>query len=53
MAFTRPSVDEWERSLEKLIVSPELRARFGAKGREHVEQRYALQPLPCGLPERC
>ncbi len=35
-------VDEWERSLEKLIVSPELRARFGAKGREHVEQRYAL-----------
>lgn len=35
-------VDEWERGLEKLIASPELRARLGAKGREHVEQRYAL-----------
>jgi glycosyltransferase involved in cell wall biosynthesis len=36
------SVDEWERSLEKLIVSPQLRATLGAKGRQHVEQRYAL-----------
>jgi glycosyltransferase involved in cell wall biosynthesis len=36
-------VDEWERSLEKLILSPELRASFGAQGRQHVEQRYALQ----------
>jgi glycosyltransferase involved in cell wall biosynthesis len=35
-------VDEWERSLEKLILSPELRASFGAQGRQHVEQRYAL-----------
>ncbi len=35
-------VDEWERSLEKLIVSPELRATFGVAGRQHVEQRYAL-----------
>ncbi len=35
-------IDEWERSLEKLIVSPELRAKFGANGRQHVEQRYAL-----------
>jgi glycosyltransferase involved in cell wall biosynthesis len=40
--FHAASVDEWERSLEKLIVSPELRARFGRRGREHVEQRYAL-----------
>jgi glycosyltransferase involved in cell wall biosynthesis len=35
-------VDEWQRSLEKLIASPELRAKLGAKGRQHVEQRYAL-----------
>jgi glycosyltransferase involved in cell wall biosynthesis len=34
---------EWERNLEKLIVSPELRATFGAQGRAHVEARYALQ----------
>ena len=40
--FYATDVDEWERSLEKLIVSPELRAKFGAKGRQHVEQRYAL-----------
>ncbi len=36
-------VEEWESSLEKLIVSPELRASFGARGRQHVEQRYALK----------
>ena len=40
--FYATDVDEWERSLEKLIVSPELRAQLGAKGRQHVEQRYAL-----------
>ena len=40
--FYATDVDEWERSLEKLIVWPELRAQFGAKGRQHVEQRYAL-----------
>jgi glycosyltransferase involved in cell wall biosynthesis len=40
--FHAANVDEWERSLEKLIVSPELRSNFGAKGRQHVEQRYAL-----------
>jgi glycosyltransferase involved in cell wall biosynthesis len=34
---------EWERSLERLIASPELRAKFGAQGRAHVEQRYALR----------
>jgi glycosyltransferase involved in cell wall biosynthesis len=34
---------EWERSLEKLIAAPELRAKFGAQGRAHVEQRYALR----------
>ncbi len=40
--FHATDVDEWERSLEKLIVSPELRVKFGAQGRRHVEQRYAL-----------
>jgi glycosyltransferase involved in cell wall biosynthesis len=40
--FHAGDVDAWERSLERLILSPELRAKFGSKGREHVEQRYAL-----------
>ncbi len=40
--FHATDVDQWERSLEKLIVSPDLRASFGAKGRQQVEQRYAL-----------
>jgi glycosyltransferase involved in cell wall biosynthesis len=40
--FHATDVDAWERSLEQLILSPELRASFGAKGRQHVEQRYAL-----------
>jgi glycosyltransferase involved in cell wall biosynthesis len=35
--------DEWERVLGRLIESPELRARFGASGRAHVEQRYSLR----------
>ena len=34
---------EWERGLDKLIASPELRARFGAQGRARVEQRYSLR----------
>jgi glycosyltransferase involved in cell wall biosynthesis len=36
-------VDGWERSLEKLIVSQDLRASFGAKGRAHVEERYSMR----------
>jgi glycosyltransferase involved in cell wall biosynthesis len=40
--FHATDVDAWEASLQKLILSPELRAKFGAKGRQHVEQRYAL-----------
>lgn len=40
--FHASNVDQWEQSLEKLIVSPELRARFGAKGREHVQSRYSM-----------
>lgn len=34
---------EWEEALERLIGSPELRARLGAAGRAHVESRYGLQ----------
>jgi glycosyltransferase involved in cell wall biosynthesis len=41
--FHARNVDEWERSLRSLIESPELRARFGANGRTHVESRYAMR----------
>jgi hypothetical protein len=41
--FHARTVDDWERSLQALIVSPELRARFGANGRAHVESRYAMR----------
>jgi glycosyltransferase involved in cell wall biosynthesis len=40
--FHATDIDGWERSLERLILAPELRVKFGAKGRQHVEQRYAL-----------
>ena len=43
LPFHATDVDDWERALERLIVSPELRASFGAKGRAHVEERYALR----------
>jgi glycosyltransferase involved in cell wall biosynthesis len=36
-------IDEWEHSLERLIESSELRARLGAGGRAHVEQRYSMR----------
>jgi glycosyltransferase involved in cell wall biosynthesis len=41
--FHASVVDEWESCLEKLIVSPQLRAAFGAAGRRHVEQRYSMR----------
>ena len=41
--FHARTTEEWERHLESLIRSPELRARLGAAGREHVESRYALR----------
>jgi glycosyltransferase involved in cell wall biosynthesis len=41
--FHARGAEEWERSLESLIVSPELRARFGAAGRAHVESRYSMR----------
>ena len=34
---------EWETALERLIESAELRARMGAAGRAHVENRYAVR----------
>ena len=34
---------EWERHLESLILSPELRARLGASGLRHVQSRYSMQ----------
>jgi glycosyltransferase involved in cell wall biosynthesis len=41
--FHATHVDEWEASLEKLIASPDLRAKFGAKGLAHVRERYSLR----------
>jgi len=41
--FHARTQDEWERNLELLIESAELRARFGANGRAHVESRYAMR----------
>jgi len=34
---------EWEDALDRLILSPELRARLGAAGRTLVESRYGVQ----------
>ncbi|HEX3603529.1 MAG TPA: glycosyltransferase family 4 protein [Steroidobacteraceae bacterium] len=41
--FHASDIDEWERSLEKLIASPILRAAYGAAGRQRVEQRYSMR----------
>jgi glycosyltransferase involved in cell wall biosynthesis len=41
--FHARTTEQWEQHLESLIRSPELRARFGANGRQHVESRYALR----------
>jgi glycosyltransferase involved in cell wall biosynthesis len=41
--FHARTADEWERHLETLIRSPELRARFATAGLAHVEARYALR----------
>jgi glycosyltransferase involved in cell wall biosynthesis len=41
--FHASNNDEWERNLERLIESPELRARFGAGGHAHVVERYAMR----------
>jgi glycosyltransferase involved in cell wall biosynthesis len=44
--FHAATVEDWEGRLEELIVSPELRARFGAGGLEHVEGRFSLLTVP-------
>ena len=41
--FHARTLNDWEQNLERLILSPELRARFGANGHAHVEQRYAMR----------
>ena len=41
--FHAASLAEWEDRLERLIVSPELRERYGASGLEHVERRYSMR----------
>jgi glycosyltransferase involved in cell wall biosynthesis len=40
--FHARSDEEWERNLQLLIESPDLRRRFGASGRAHVESRYSM-----------
>jgi glycosyltransferase involved in cell wall biosynthesis len=40
--FHATSLDDWERNLERLINSPELRARYGANGHTYVAERYAM-----------
>jgi glycosyltransferase involved in cell wall biosynthesis len=40
--FHAAAAEEWERNLEKLIVSPELRAHMGTNGREHVLRHYSM-----------
>ncbi len=51
--FHATDADEWERNLERLIVSPELRSAFGARGRSHVEERYSLRRLSRPAIWRC
>jgi glycosyltransferase involved in cell wall biosynthesis len=41
--FHAATLEDWESRLETLIVSPSLRARFGAAGLEHVERRYSMR----------
>ncbi|MGO9512631.1 MAG: glycosyltransferase family 4 protein [Steroidobacteraceae bacterium] len=41
--FHARSLEDWERSLERLINSAELRARLGAAGHARVAERYAMR----------
>ena len=49
--FHARTTEDWERSLEALLLSPELRARFGASGRAHVESRYSMRRYQQGYVE--
>jgi hypothetical protein len=46
--FHARTADEWEVGLERLIVSPALRAQFGTASREHVQRRYAMHAYQAG-----
>jgi glycosyltransferase involved in cell wall biosynthesis len=39
---------EWERALDRLIGSEDLRARFGAAGLAHVQLRYSMRTYQAG-----
>ncbi len=41
--FHARSLEDWERGLERLIASAQLRAQLGANGRKHVVQHYAMR----------
>jgi glycosyltransferase involved in cell wall biosynthesis len=41
--FYAASVEDWERSLERLIVSPAMRAQLGANGHAHAARRYSMR----------
>jgi glycosyltransferase involved in cell wall biosynthesis len=41
--FHAATLTDWEARLQMLIDSPQLRARFGAAGLEHVERRYSMR----------
>ena len=43
--FLAGSEQEWEKSLERLIQDPELRARMGLAGRRRAEQEYDLRAM--------
>jgi glycosyltransferase involved in cell wall biosynthesis len=46
--FHARSNEDWERALERLMVSADLRAALGAAGLAHVEKRYALRAYQAG-----
>jgi len=46
--FHARNEEDWERRLEELIRSPELRSRLGANGLAHVESRYSLRDYRAG-----
>lgn len=41
--FHARQIEDWELQLERLIVSPELRARLGANGHAHAVERYSMR----------